>query len=158
MLTPESKLSFVLGPSRNELRRLRGIHLQEGVDWLVEKRRVMWTLTGVEKIRAVLTLPPEKTASVPACAVATALPAPVTLLVYNARLFNKKMILAYAPGTDPGEPKNILRVRVRSSENFMRFVHGKAMEIKARLISGDQYELVGNCPRRKGWVSPIEQG
>lgn len=155
MLTPESKLSFVLGPSRNELRRLRGIHLQEGTDWLVEKRRVMWTLTGVEKIRAVLTLPPEKTAPVPACAVPTGLPEPVTLLVYNARLVNKKLILAYAPGTDPGVPKNILRVRVRSSENFMRFVHGKPMEIKARLVQADLYELAGQCPRRKGWVQPV---
>jgi hypothetical protein len=145
----------VLGPSRNELRRLRGIHLQEGVDWVVEKRRVMWTLSGVEKIRRVLTLPPEKTAPDPACAVATALPAPVTLLVYNARLVNRKMILAYAPGTDPADAKNILRVRVRSADNFMRFVHGKPMEIKARLISGDQYELVGNCPRRRGWVQPV---
>lgn len=157
MLTPESKLSHVLGPSRNELRRLRGLHLQEGTDWLVEKRRVVWTLSGVEKIRAVLTLPPEKNASAPAGAVVMSLPEPVTLVVYNCRLRNEKMILAYAPGTDPNEPKNVLRVRVRSSANFMRFVHGKPMEIKARLIEGysDYYELVGQCPRRKGWVQPI---
>lgn len=155
MLTPESKLSHVLGPSRNELRRLRGIHLTEGIDWIVEKRRVVWTFSGVEKIRAVLTLPPAPTAPEAASAVATTLPAPVTLLVHNARLVNNKLILAYAPGTDPSDPKNILRVRVRSSENFMRFVHGKPMEIKARHLDADYYELAGQCPRRKGWVAPV---
>lgn len=154
MLMPESKLSHVLGPSRNELRRLRGIHLVEGVDWLTEKRRVVWTLSGVQKIRAVLTLPPALTAPDPAGAVVAGLPEPVTLLVHNPRLVNKKLILAYAPGTDPNEPKNVLRVRVRSSENFMRFVHGKPMEIKVRHVQADLYELAGQCPRRKGWMPP----
>lgn len=155
MLTPESKLSHVLGPSRNELRRLRGIHLLEGTDWIVEKRRVVWTLSGVEKIRAVLTLPPAQTAPETASALVVSLPEPVTLLVHNARLVNKKLILAYAPGTDPADAKNVLRVRVRSAENFMRFVHGKPMEIKARHVQADLYELAGQCPRRKGWVQPV---
>jgi hypothetical protein len=154
MLTPESKLSHVLGPSRNELRRLRGIHLQEGLDWLVDKRRVVWTLSGVEKIRAVLTLPPEKTAPAPASALTPALPEPVTLLVWNPRVTNNRIVMAYAPGTDPQDKNNLLRVRVRSSENFMRFVNGEPMKLKARHIQADLYELVGRCPRRKGWTQP----
>jgi len=154
MLTPESKLSHVLGPSRNELRRLRVTHLTEGVDWIVEKRRVVWTLSGVEKIRALLTLPPDQTASDPAGAVAMVLPEAVELLVFNPRLTNKKMILCYRPGTDPLRHENLLRVRVRSNENFVRFVHGKPMVIKARHIQADMYELAGQCPRRKGWTSP----
>lgn len=129
-------------------------HLVQGVDWVVEKRRVVWALSGVEKIRALLTLPPEKNASAPVSAVPAGLPVAVELLVYNPRLTNKRMILCYRPETDPAKPENIVRVRVRSSENFVRLVHGRPMVIKARHIQADLYELAGQCPRRKGWTAP----
>jgi hypothetical protein len=155
MLTAEAKLSRVLGISRNELRRLRMAHLTEGEDWILEKRRVMWTFAAVEKIRALLTLPAVITAPVGPCAVAQTLPEPVTLLVYKPKLVNKKLILCYVPGSDPLDAKNVVRVRVQSSENFACFVHGKPMAIKARHIQADYYELVGRCPRRRGWTQPV---
>lgn len=155
MLTAESKLSHVLGISRNELRRLRTVHLVEGEDWILEKRRVMWTYAAVEKIRAHLTLPAVITAHVGPSAVAQALPAPVTLFVYQPKLVNKKLILCYVPGSDPQDAKNVVRVRVQNSANFVRFVHGKPMAIQARHIQADYYELVGRCPRRRGWTQPV---
>lgn len=149
-MTPEARLTSVFGLSRNKLRALRVKILVEGVDWKFEHRAASYADSGIQKIAAHLSL--GRVASAPAAS--SALPDPITLLVWNPRLTNTRMILAYAPDTDPQESKNILRVRVRSSENFVRFVHGKPMAIKARHIQADLYELAGQCPRRKGWVQP----
>lgn len=159
MLTEETRLPKILGlKSRNRLRALRQQLLREGEDWVFEKKRVCYTLAGVEKIRAHLRLSGETTAP-PTCSAQPGpaiapLPEPETLLVWNCRLVNKKMLLAYKPDTDPHDAKNILRVRVRSSENFVRFVHGEPMKLRARHVQADLYELVGPCPRRKGWIPP----
>lgn len=146
----ESRLTHVFGISRNDLRALRKKLLTPKEDWLHEKRAVVYTLAGVEKIRAHLAIGDVKTAP----EAASALPEPVTLLVWNPRLVNKKIVLAYAPGTDPHDAKNLLRVRVKTSENFVRFVNGKPMPLKARHVQADLYELAGQCPRRKGWLPP----
>lgn len=148
MNLPESQLAHTLGPNRNELRALRQKILTKDVDWLYEKKRAVYTPSGIEKIRAHLRLSDEKSAPAPI----VALPEPITLLVWNCRLPHKRIILAYKPGTDPHDVKNLLRVRVRSSENFLRFINGKPMELKARLIEGhtNYYELVGRCPKAKG--------
>jgi hypothetical protein len=53
-------------------------------------------------------------------------------------VLNPRIILA-TDGT------SILRVRVRNNSNFL-----PGMEIRARRLQADLYELQGPCPRRKG--------
>lgn len=150
MTTPESRLTAVIGLNRNELRRLRQNHLLPDVDYCIEKKRVEWRSCGVEKIRAILQLNSEKSAPAESVAQSAPLLEPIILFVWNPRLRNKKILLAYHPGTDPTDSQNLLRVRVRSSDNFLRFVNGKPMELKARHIQADLYELATACPRWKG--------
>ena len=146
----ESHLPAVLGINRNELRYMRQNELEEGTHWVWEGKRIAYLPGGVEKIRALLKVDDEILTPAQIVAQFPPLPPPVTLLVWNPRLVNKKLILAYAPDTDPHDSKNLLRVRVRSSENFLRMVHGKPMELKARHVQADLYELATPCPRWKG--------
>lgn len=152
----ESSLCGIFGVSRNRLRDLRQKALAYGADWNLEKKRVVYKGCGVEKIRVILMLPPEKIAPPGSSAQPEALPAlpePETLLVLKPMLTNKRLILAYRPGTDPSLLTNQIRVRVKDSKNFIRFVDGKPMELRARRIVGgaeDHFELVGACPRRRG--------
>jgi len=144
----ESVVMRLVGINRARMRELRG-GLTEGEDFTREKRRVVYTDAGLKKIRALLSLPEQKNAP----AANDAQPEPVRLLVWNPRLSNKRMILAYRPGTDPRFAENLVRVAVRSSENFVKFVNGVPMELWARRIDGgapDHFELAGRCPKRKG--------
>lgn len=152
----ETSLCGILGVSRNRLRDLRQKNLQYGADWNLVKKRVVYHGRGVEKIRVILLLPPEKTAPPGSSAhpeAVPSLPEPETLLVLKPTLANKRMILAYRPGTDPSLLQNQIRVRVKDSKNFIRFVNGKPMELKARRIVGaapDFYELATPCPKGRG--------
>lgn len=150
MSIPESHLPATFGLNRNELRRLRQEYLNPDVDFRIEKKRVEWLPCGVEKIREILKLDVGKSAPAESVAQPAMLPEPEILHVWNPRLKNKKILLAYRPGTDPNDAKNLLRVRVRNSDNFVRFVNGKPMELKARHIQADLYELATPCPRWKG--------
>jgi hypothetical protein len=59
--------------------------------------------------------------------------------------------MAYKPGTDPAVPGNLLRVWVKSADNFRRMDgEGKPMEMPVVHKQADFYELVGPCPRRPG--------
>lgn len=148
---PESHLPNTLGINRDELRELRRAHLIEGTDWFLDGKNITYRPSGLQKIREALKLPPEeKNAPAPSEEHPQPLPEPETLLVWNPRLVNTRILLAYKPDTDPHDPKNLLRVRVRSSENFVRSVNGKPMELKARHIQADLYELATPCPRWKG--------
>lgn len=150
MTSWEPEVAKQLGVSRAVLQRLRATRLAPGVDFRREKKRCIYTDCGVDKIRGLLNLPEIKSASGANGAPASSLPEPVTLLVWNPRLVNTRILLAYAPNTDPQRPENLVRVRVHSTANFVRFVNGKPMELRARHISGDLYELAGRCPRFKG--------
>lgn len=63
---------------------------------------------------------------------------PVPLTV-SARCLNPRLIIATANNGD------LVRVRVRDSQNFQ-----KGMSLTAKQIQADLYELVGRCPRFKG--------
>lgn len=145
----ESALPGKLGvKNRAHLRTLRA-GLLPGIDFAFVKKRVAYSHSGLEKLRAALTLPPEKTAPEANGTHSEPLPEPVTLCVWKCQLINKKLILAYPADQEP-RPENIVRVRVKTAEKFMRFVNGKPMELKARLVQGDLYELATPCPRWKG--------
>jgi hypothetical protein len=139
----ESTFAGVVGLSSQRMRDLRKKLLTPGVDYEKAAGRVLLTDTGVEKIRAALTLPEEKNA-------ATVNGFTVTLRVWNARLVNRHIILAYHPDADPTQGGGLLRVRVRDSKNFSRFTRdGQPMELEARHLQADLYEAT-KCPRAKG--------
>lgn len=151
---PEADLPGMLGIGRDELRGLRQ-HLADGVDWAFLKKQVRYTPDGVNRLRSILKLPLEPVASIAEepglddskkTAPAEEL---VTLLVWQ-RVRNSRILEAYLPGSDPAHRHNILRVRVRDSKNFVRMVNGKPMELKARHLNADLYELATPCPRWKG--------
>ena len=163
----EQSLAGTLGISRVSLRNLRS-HLVEGEDWVLKKKRVRLSASGVDKVRQLLALPPalpvlasyqvltssdvvdsEKIAPVANAAQAESLKEVVTLHVWQ-RVKNARILEAFLPGTDPQHRKNIVRVRVRDSKNFVRAVNEKPMELKARHLGADLYELATACPRFKG--------
>ena len=160
----EATLPETLGVGRDELRELRR-RLTEGQDWILKKKRVRWSEAGVNRLRELLKLPAsaptgtgnstatslpvsEKTPPASNAAQPDASAAAVTLLVWQT-VTNSRILEAYLPGTDPQQRKNIVRVRVRDNKNFLRFVHEKPMELKARHLNADLYELATACPR---WI------
>lgn len=160
----EGEVAKRLGVSREEIRSLRMEHLLAGVDWILEKNRVALADSGVEKIAALLSpltateRAVEPTMDLAAAVIQEATQAaaeaagdvPVVLHVWR-QTRNPKIIEAFRPGTDPMLRENVVRVRVKSSENFCRVGgDGKPMELPVVHLQSDLYELVGRCPRRKG--------
>lgn len=151
----EVKMLGELGMSRDELRARRQAFLEEGTDWALVSNRVMLSRSGAEKLRATKGKPipvPEKT---PAAAGNAERP---TLLLTNGEgkfegrliawampLRNVKLLVCYVPGTDPNNPLNLVSCFVRSNENFLR-----GMNLTARQRDERMFELVGQCPRKKG--------
>jgi hypothetical protein len=139
----ERRLTSTLGLSRNQLREHREKFLIPEKDFFRESRNIVWTPDAVLRIRDILMLPKN------GAPVLAPLPDLVTLHVWLAKLVNTKIILAHKPGADPEQSSNLLRVRVRSSAGFMRYIHGLPMAITARLIEGDLYEFVGKYPKAR---------
>jgi hypothetical protein len=153
----ESKVAGRLGLSRDTMRALRAEHLVYLADWETISGRICLTEDAVGKIAAVLRLPPvaalptvstsETEKSAPSEATGTA----TRLLVWNAKMKNRRILEAYAAGTNPALRQNILRVRVKNADNFLRVGYdGKPMELPVVHVQADLYELVGPCPRKKG--------
>lgn len=153
----ESKVAGRLGLSRDTMRALRTEHLVYLADWETISGRICLTDDAVGKIAAVLRLPPvdaappisnaETEKSAPSEATGTT----TRLLVWNAKMKNRRIIEAYAVGTNPSLRQNILRVRVKNADNFLRVGYdGKPMELPVVHVQADLYELVGPCPRKKG--------
>jgi hypothetical protein len=153
----ESKVAGRLGLSRDMMRALRTAHLVEHVDWLTISGRICLTEEAVGKIAAGLRLPPVadaatiSTAETEKSAPGEATGTTARLLVWNSKMKNRRIIEAYAVGTNPSLRQNILRVRVKNADNFMRVGYdGKPMELPVVHVQADLYELVGPCPRKKG--------
>jgi hypothetical protein len=165
----EANLPAMLGINRDGLRNLR-TKLTEGEDWILKKKRVRYSNAGVDRLRGLLNLPiptpatateaddvtadanvpvSKKTAPAANAAQPDGNAEVVTLHVWQT-VKNPRILEAYLPGTDPKFRKNIVRVKVRDSKNFMRFVHEKPMELKARHLNADLYELATPCPRYRG--------
>lgn len=141
----ENEVATRLGVNRPVLRALRGSLLVEGVDFGFEKNRAAFSDAGLVKLEAHFKL------KLPAQPLPQSAPEPVTLCVWNHRLKNRRIVEAYLPGTNPQRRENIVRVRVRSAENFRKTgPDGKPMELLARHVQADLYELLGAVPRRPG--------
>ena len=91
---------------------------------------------------------PEKKAAPtppPAEAAPKATGAMTELLTWSAPTINRKIVVAYLPGTDPTDPTKLVTVNVRANWNFM-----KGMRLRANKVSDTVYDLVGPLPRWKG--------
>lgn len=159
----QPQLAAMLGISIEEARTRRQKFLTEGGDWIRDGNRVLISDAGLKKIRASLTLPAlaeaaKKTAAVepqpeqktPRRVILLPDSAPgaadVKELVVYRTVLNGSILEAHRAGTDPADRRNIMRVRVRSSENFTR-----GMVLAVRLVQApDFYEFTGRLPRWKG--------
>lgn len=162
----QPQLAAMLGISIEEARTRRQKFLAEGEDWIRDGNRVLISDAGLKKIRASLTLPAlaeaaKKTAAVephpeqktprrvillPDSPPPPPGPADVKELVVYRTVLNGSILEAHRAGTDPADRRNIMRVRVRSSENFTR-----GMVLAVRLVQApDFYEFTGRLPRWKG--------
>jgi hypothetical protein len=150
----EKNVRQKIGLPKDDLRALRRAHLT-AADFTIHKKALYLTRGAVEKLftaaaqlpaksrcarseddpGAVKTAPAKKTAEVE------------TLLVVRTDLKNPHLLLACPKGDDPDRPEKPLRVRVRSTVNFIR-----RMEIPAILVDGytDLYDLARSAPRKKG--------
>ncbi len=73
-------------------------------------------------------------------------PAEPTLLhAWAMPVTNRTLLVAYKPGTDPTNLNNLVSVTVRSNHNFIPH-----MKVRAQLVSGTIYNLVGPLPRWHG--------
>lgn len=163
----EKKARAGIGLSRDEIRALRSQHLTEGTHFTRGKQQSVWlTQAGLDLLTTLAGANVKKTCGpVTTDDLATsrtkllnlfrtraflAPPVPssnVHLRVVNCTLKNLHLLLACPLDDDPDRPKTTVRVRVRSTLNFVRH-----MEIPARLVDGytDLYDLARSCPRKKG--------
>lgn len=165
----EAHVAGAMGISRDTIRDLRKKHLREDTHWAMDRGKVMLCDEAVRLLHEALRLATQTPA--PAVnasqrrAQATALPAsrligpegnpgmllniqrgPEVILKAWHATRNTAILEAYHPGTDPSQRHNIVRVRVKSNENFVRH-----MELPARLVQPpDLYELTRPCPRDRG--------
>jgi hypothetical protein len=148
----EAHVAGALGISRDHIRYLRKTFLKEGEHWAYVKKRVMLSASALSILAQKKALPypttefSEKAQGEAVAAQRLLLPAPFkgTLVAWSSPK-NTRILLAYFPGTDPNNRLNLVRVRVRDNQNFVR-----GMEFKARHINEDLYDLEGSCPRWRG--------
>ena len=148
----EAHVAGSLGICRDHIRHLRQTFLTEGVHWAYVKKRVMLSEAALSILAQKKALPypttefSEKAQGEAVAAQRLLLPAPFkgTLVAWSSPK-NSRILLAYPPGTDPQNRLNLVRVRVRSNENFVR-----GMEFQAQHVNEDLYDLVGSCPRWRG--------
>lgn len=149
----EKTARYHLGVSKDEMRALRHLHLREREHFVRGKQASVWLNTdAVAALEALAGCPVagDGKKRAPALIPVEFAPVPdveVTLLVVNARLKNRFLLLACPADDDPDRPKKTVRVRVQKTVNFER-----RMEIPARLVAGynDLYDLNCNCPRKPG--------
>jgi hypothetical protein len=164
----ENHVRAQLGLPKDEIRDLRHAHLTEGVDWVLKKKRIWLSPLAVEKLVAATGLgtknprpnaqnenaddaealksksPPTESPKNPNLKANPA--GPLTLIVVQ-QCKNRRMIQACAMEDNPIQPKAMVRVRVRSNENFRRH-----MVIPVTPVAGydDMFDLARPCPKKPG--------
>lgn len=124
--------------------------LKRGAHWEVVNKAVALSAEGLALLREKLGLPataPNPDARTPRRIAGLLGPVPFDgkLIVWATPAKNTRLVIAYKPGTDPTNPLNLVSVRVRENQNFLR-----GMEIQARHIEHTSYEHEGPCPRTRG--------
>jgi len=70
----------------------------------------------------------------------------VVLEVWAVPVKNPRIVIAYAPGTDPSNPHNLVTVQVRDNRTFMLKTRLKASPTDREKV----YDLVGSIPKWRG--------
>ena len=161
-------LARQLGLSPAELTALAAQHLTPDHDYTRKTRATRYTEDGARKLTAAIQAvsapaqspdpsPTEKSAPAPASASydpaadvlnnATRYPVEVRLYCWSC-LRDGRTIEAYREGSDPSDPKNRVRVRVRDNRHFHRLDSlGRPMTLIAIQTGEKQYELKGRPPQ-----------
>lgn len=170
--TAESSAAGRIGIGRDHIRALRQQFLTKDVHWTLWKNRVFLSDEAIQLLAhqknlpipstdlgrpghdsdldAPAPLPTEKTRPGPITAANRLLPpasrvsGELCFLFAWHRPINTNILEARLNAADQSR-EGVVRVRVRSNENFMR-----GQELLARWIDADLYELVGHCPRHRG--------
>ena len=130
----ENELPAVLGVPLSLLARYRTQGLLEGIHFVRHRRRVCLSNQALALLRHALKLETPKNPPPPP-------PPTVRLKTTPHKTLNPHIIMACLLDDE----KAVMRVRVKSKENFRAW-----MVIEARHLGADLYELVGNCPRFPG--------
>lgn len=163
---PERDLATMLGVSQDDVKaRRQALQLTRGADWDLVKNVVTYTEAGAKKILEALSVAPSAGGAEPPAAAdlapntppavpdpaaaearATAWPpaaaGDVVDLICAKLPRNQRIILARAADAPRG---SFVRVRVKDSSKFT-----VGMELKARHLSEDLYQLEGHGPRFSG--------
>lgn len=162
----ERELATAYGLAPDALKTVRSAQLQRGRDWDLVKGLVCYNDAGKAALEAALAITAEKNPAAepvaappaeppaaepdsapniePAAAVAApqkfaaVQPGEVRTLVAVAKVRNKRILKAR-------DEDRVAWVRVKDSKNFRA-----GMSFQATFMSGDQWELVGRCPRWNG--------
>lgn len=73
--------------------------------------------------------------------------AAVVLKAWQSPTKNRRLLVAYRPGTDPNDPTNLVSVNVRDNLNFMLHMNVNVTPVKGQ---PNVFDLVGRLPRWKG--------
>jgi hypothetical protein len=139
----EADLAARFGCPVAQLVKWRGLELVEGKDWERIKRQVHYTASAVKK--TALAVAGLREEDLPWLGhPRPPVPPVVTFKVYPMRTLNPHILLAQDGFVASGAPR-LVRVRVKTKDNFR-----PGMEVRARHVGGDLYELVGHCPRFPG--------
>ena len=166
----ESTVRKKLGLTKDDLRPWRKKRLVEGADFITHKKRLYWNAGAVRQAfeqfglsapplpgePGASTIPHDREAEKGDVArepePVTAPPGPPAieqLLVVRADLANRRMLQACPKGDNPERPKRLLRVRVRSADNFIRGMEIPAIRVEAYGMT-DLYDLARALPRKRG--------
>lgn len=136
-----------LGLSRDTLRDLRAKHLQEGTHWALQGNTVLLTEGAVEIIAGAAKIAAKDVRPLGLLTFPGWDGVNVILKVWRTFPRNPSIMECYYRDRDPRDRRNIVRVRVKDTSNFVQH-----MEVPARLIPGhsDFYECTRPAPRSRG--------
>jgi hypothetical protein len=138
----ESRIAAEVGISRERLRSLRDAHMTEDTHFIRKKNAVVLTISGLDKLHALLA--PAAPTAAPVEKIAPS-PGPVPRLAVRVVKVpgNARLLLCLPPTAAAGAQPLI--VRVKTNENFMA---GMTLEV---ISAGENcYQYLGRLPRRHG--------
>jgi hypothetical protein len=159
----ETMVANHFGLSPAELKSIRDAHCVEDEHWRKKGREIIWLEDGLARVEGVLAALQQKKGQdeaqgggdeefasvadggVLAGALAGLMAPTLKRMRVQAIPRNPKLVLAVPADEKNGGPEHVVRVRVRSNQNFL-----PGMELNARMESEEQGVLEGRCPRYRG--------
>lgn len=153
----ETRLARVLGAPRKTLRTLREAQLNRE-DWSLDGGEIRLTVEGTDRLLTALGYwqdQPKKERPALLAAIARAAAAAADektgaptaedetrVLTVESQTRNKHVVMAWV--NEPTAQAELVRVQVRDGRNFV-----EGMQIRARHVEEDLWELVGRAPRSR---------